>query len=270
MPFYGSIVIIRRSEVDGSIFPLVSSECLIGRAEGCEIRVQLPTVSRGHCRISVNQSSQVLLTCLSHDFGQTKINTKNVNYNQTLVLRHKDIFTIGDRSFRWEYPEESEYIAVTSPKKVASKAVSNNELANAANYQPAKSFVTKKLFKYDTPSSSKQVSSALNISTFSESNDRSDSEIAFGKSELESENRNVDSLINQKVEEKTVEKSKSPVTKKTSQKLMNCSTSGCRFRTKNIEKMDEHCKKFKHEYFVKSSPRASVKRTKLLINSPPL
>ena len=59
MPFYGSIVVIRRSGVDGSIFPLVSSECLLGRAEGCDIRVQLPTVSREHCRISVNQSEQV-------------------------------------------------------------------------------------------------------------------------------------------------------------------------------------------------------------------
>ena len=59
MPFYGSIVVIRRSGVDGSIFPLVSSECLLGREEGCDIRVQLPTVSREHCRISVNQSEQV-------------------------------------------------------------------------------------------------------------------------------------------------------------------------------------------------------------------
>ena len=59
MPFYGSIVVIRRSGVDGSIFPLVSSECLLGREEGCDIRVQLPTVSREHCRISVNQSDQV-------------------------------------------------------------------------------------------------------------------------------------------------------------------------------------------------------------------
>jgi pSer/pThr/pTyr-binding forkhead associated (FHA) protein len=59
MPFYGSIVVIRRSGVDGSIFPLVSSECLLGRAEGCDIRVQLPTVSREHCRISVNQNEQV-------------------------------------------------------------------------------------------------------------------------------------------------------------------------------------------------------------------
>ena len=59
MPFYGSIVVIRRSGVDGSIFPLVSSECLLGRADGCDIRIQLPTVSREHCKISVNQSDQV-------------------------------------------------------------------------------------------------------------------------------------------------------------------------------------------------------------------
>ena len=68
MPFYGSIVVIRRSGVDGSIFPLVSSECLLGRAEGCDIRVQLPTVSREHCRISVNQSEQVSQNIKIWDF----------------------------------------------------------------------------------------------------------------------------------------------------------------------------------------------------------
>ena len=50
---------IRRSGVDGSIFPLVSSECMLGRDEGCDIRVQLPTVSGEHCKISVNASDQV-------------------------------------------------------------------------------------------------------------------------------------------------------------------------------------------------------------------
>lgn len=59
MPFFGSIVVIRRSGQDGSIFPLVSSDCMLGRAEGCDIRVQLPTVSGEHCRISVNHSEQV-------------------------------------------------------------------------------------------------------------------------------------------------------------------------------------------------------------------
>ena len=62
MPFYGSIVVIRRTGLDGSIFPLVSSECLLGRGEHCDIRVQLPTVSGEHCKITINNSDQVRKT----------------------------------------------------------------------------------------------------------------------------------------------------------------------------------------------------------------
>ena len=34
-----------------------------------------------------------------------------------IALGHKDLFTLGDRSFRWEYPDDSPYVASTSPKK---------------------------------------------------------------------------------------------------------------------------------------------------------
>ena len=81
--------------------------------------------------------SQVLLTCLSRDEEQTKINSKSVTFDSTHVLKHKDIFTIGDRSFRWEYPEESQHIAVASPKKTPKKAETpkasgNNQSANGS------------------------------------------------------------------------------------------------------------------------------------------
>lgn len=50
---------IKRSGVDGSVFPLVNGDCLMGRAEGCDIRVQLPTVSEEHCRVEVNENGEV-------------------------------------------------------------------------------------------------------------------------------------------------------------------------------------------------------------------
>ena len=52
---------IKRSGVDGSVFPLVNGDCLMGRAEGCDIRVQLPTVSEEHCRVEVNENGEVNL-----------------------------------------------------------------------------------------------------------------------------------------------------------------------------------------------------------------
>ena len=73
MPFYGSIVVIKRSGADGSTFPLINEvssillklfelnpgkcffcqECLLGRAEGCDIRIQLPIVSKEHAKLKV-------------------------------------------------------------------------------------------------------------------------------------------------------------------------------------------------------------------------
>ena len=79
MPFHGCIVVIKRSGADGSTFPLVNEvrqfnymiygihstksksiqECLLGRSEGCDIRIQLPIVSKEHCRIIVNDNNEV-------------------------------------------------------------------------------------------------------------------------------------------------------------------------------------------------------------------
>ena len=43
------------------------------------------------------------------------------------VLRHKDVFTLGDRSFRWEYPDNSKYaIVLKSPPRTPNKK--NNAL----------------------------------------------------------------------------------------------------------------------------------------------
>ena len=87
---------------------------------------------------------QALLTCLSKDVGETKLNTKNVTYNNTLVLKHKDIFTIGDRSFRWEYPEESQHLATASPKKTPKKSTPAKNATNNSNNNSHANGVAKK------------------------------------------------------------------------------------------------------------------------------
>ena len=88
---------------------------------------------------------QALLTCLSKDVGETKLNNKNVTYNNTLVLKHKDIFTIGDRSFRWEYPEESQHLAAASatPKKTPKKSTPAKNATNNSNNSHANSVAKK-------------------------------------------------------------------------------------------------------------------------------
>ena len=75
MPFHGCIVVIKRSGADGSTYPLVKEviriklcelmmitksliglfqTCILGRAEGCDIRIQLPIVSKEHAKVSVH------------------------------------------------------------------------------------------------------------------------------------------------------------------------------------------------------------------------
>ena len=58
---------------------------------------------------------------MSKHAGQTQLNKNTVPYQGLLVLNHKDVFTIGDRSFRWEYPEESQHIVAASASTASSK-----------------------------------------------------------------------------------------------------------------------------------------------------
>ena len=128
MPFYGSIVAIHPfmdsfGSIDKSIFRLVHKECLLGRGEDCDIRVQLPKVSNLHCSVYLDQTKRAVLTCLSKDHETTKVNSKFIAYGNALVLKHKDIFTIGDQSFRWEYPKESQHTTMLSVNESDSEKV---------------------------------------------------------------------------------------------------------------------------------------------------
>ena len=51
---------------------------------------------------------KVYLTALSRT-NPTKLNGSAIEIDVPVELRHKDVFTIGDRHFRWEFPETSPY-----------------------------------------------------------------------------------------------------------------------------------------------------------------
>ena len=55
---WGFVIVIKRNGTDGSTFPMVNEECLLGRGEGCDIRIQLPVVSKEHARIKVQAVDQ--------------------------------------------------------------------------------------------------------------------------------------------------------------------------------------------------------------------
>ncbi|XP_054030586.1 proliferation marker protein Ki-67 [Dryobates pubescens] len=104
MPLLGNIVVIKRNGTDGLSFPLTESSCLFGRRPECDIRIHLPQVSKEHCKIEVNENKEAILTNLS-TANPTKLN--GGCFQQPVPLKHGDVLTILDRSFRFEYPLQS-------------------------------------------------------------------------------------------------------------------------------------------------------------------
>ncbi|XP_048361751.1 proliferation marker protein Ki-67 isoform X1 [Sphaerodactylus townsendi] len=101
MPLFGKIVVIKRNGTDGTHFPLTVNSCTFGRKNECDIRIQLPQVSKEHCKIEVNENKEAILTNLS-TVNPTQLN--GCNFQQPVYLKHGDVLTIIDRSFRFEYP----------------------------------------------------------------------------------------------------------------------------------------------------------------------
>ncbi|XP_063748705.1 proliferation marker protein Ki-67 isoform X1 [Eleginops maclovinus] len=111
MPLHGKIVVIKRSGGDGTEFPLTAT-CLFGRMPDCDIRIQLPQVSKEHCRIDLNENKEVVLTNLS-TVNPTRVNGEALQQSER--LKNGDVITIIDRSFRFEYPP------APTPKKRTSR-----------------------------------------------------------------------------------------------------------------------------------------------------
>ncbi|XP_040847859.1 proliferation marker protein Ki-67 isoform X2 [Ochotona curzoniae] len=104
------LVTIKRSGADGAHFPLSLRSCWFGRGIECDIRIQLPVVSKQHCKIEINEQEAVL-----HNFSSanpTKVNGSAIA--GPVQLRHGDLITIVDRSFRYEC--ESPQNGSKSPK----------------------------------------------------------------------------------------------------------------------------------------------------------
>ncbi|XP_012510796.1 PREDICTED: antigen KI-67 [Propithecus coquereli] len=92
------LVTIKRSGGDGPHFPLSLSTCLFGRGIECDIRIQLPVVSKQHCKIETNEQEAILYNFSSTN--PTQVNGSAID--KPVQLKHGDIITIIDRSFRYE------------------------------------------------------------------------------------------------------------------------------------------------------------------------
>ena len=105
MLFYRNIVVEKHCCTDGliiSTFSLRNEECLLGRAaEGCDIQIDLPTVSREHAKLKVQVTDgAVNITALSKT-NNTKLNGVAIPNDTPVLLYQSDVVTIEDRHFRW-------------------------------------------------------------------------------------------------------------------------------------------------------------------------
>lgn len=127
----GKITVMKRSGCAGQIYQVEKNHgpVMLGRAEENNIRINLPSVSELHCEIDFNESKEARLVCLSSNVGQTQINGQLMNPGSSEMLYHQAIFTVGDRSFRWEYPNDSALVhrrssdAVNSPRNTPTPKV---------------------------------------------------------------------------------------------------------------------------------------------------
>ncbi|XP_046929570.1 proliferation marker protein Ki-67 isoform X2 [Lynx rufus] len=94
----GRLVTIKRSGADGPHFPLSLSTCLFGRGIECDIRIQLPVVSKQHCKIEINGQEAKLFNFSSTN--PTQVNGSTID--GPVQLKHGDVITVVDRSFRYE------------------------------------------------------------------------------------------------------------------------------------------------------------------------
>ena len=74
----------------------------IFRSDDCSIRVVIPTVSDQQCMIKVTENGSVEVVNLSST-SPTRVNSKPLS--NSAVLNHKDLISIVDRHFRFEYPD---------------------------------------------------------------------------------------------------------------------------------------------------------------------
>ncbi|XP_053548485.1 proliferation marker protein Ki-67 isoform X4 [Bombina bombina] len=140
MPLFGEIVVIKRNGTDGTHFPLTATTCLFGRKAECDIRIQLPHVSKEHCKVEVKPNKEVIVTNLS-TVNPVQLNGHAVQ--QPVRLKHGDVLTIIDRSFRFEE------VLSTARRRSSGKGVENQVTVNekASNKNENKTLVDSKANK---------------------------------------------------------------------------------------------------------------------------
>ncbi|XP_045424119.1 proliferation marker protein Ki-67 isoform X2 [Lemur catta] len=127
------LVTIKRSGGDGPHFPLSLSTCLFGRGIECDIRIQLPVVSKQHCKIETNEQEAILYNFSSTN--PTQVNGSAID--KPVQLKHGDVITIIDRSFRYENEScQNGNKSTEFPRKIAEQGPSRRVSRSSFSSDP--------------------------------------------------------------------------------------------------------------------------------------
>jgi len=92
---FGGLSLVKKDGTTSQRFPLVEKRYLFGRADYCDIRINLLNVSREHAEITVDEKQQVWVRSLSKT-AETKVDQTMVTET---MLKDGNMIGIGDRFF---------------------------------------------------------------------------------------------------------------------------------------------------------------------------
>lgn len=108
---FGYVAVVKKNGQIGSKFPMVKHTCVFGRERTCDVAIQLPYISKTHCRLEVNENGTVDLVNLTKN-GKTFLNGVALAADESIEVKHNDVIVVGDRSFHFEYRTYCMYVCV--------------------------------------------------------------------------------------------------------------------------------------------------------------
>ncbi len=100
---YGKIIVMKRNGQDSASFELSDPSYLFGRAERCDIRIQLACINEEHCRVFPEPQGRFAFVQNLSSSG-ISINGGEIKDHKEHALNNGDVITIVERSFRYENP----------------------------------------------------------------------------------------------------------------------------------------------------------------------
>lgn len=101
---YGELIIIGKDKTEGAAYDIFD-DVTIGREKGSDIRVNLKTVSRVHAKITIDVNGRCEITNYSSTNPCILNGTQLEGKETSTLLEHGDIFTIGERDFKYKNEE---------------------------------------------------------------------------------------------------------------------------------------------------------------------